>query len=81
MKWMGRTLIILALLLIPLVAVAYVMGGQWDEVDPFGDADISSYEDCIDAGYPTRESDPPICITASGTTFTGPSLRPAMPDT
>lgn len=36
-------------------------------------ADITSFEECVDAGYPVQESEPPVCVTPDGTRFTGPS--------
>jgi hypothetical protein len=32
---------------------------------------VSSYSECIAAGYPVMESDPPLCTASDGTVFTG----------
>lgn len=39
-------------------------------------AGIESYEDCVAAGYPVQESNPPVCVTPDGTSFTGPLQLP-----
>ena len=32
---------------------------------------VNSYVDCVNAGYPIQESNPPKCFTPDGKTFTG----------
>lgn len=40
-------------------------------------AGINSYDDCVAAGHPVQESNPPVCVTPDGTSFTGPRIEPA----
>jgi hypothetical protein len=43
-------------------------------------ADIQSYQECVEAGYPVQESSPEVCVTPDGTRFENPNApRSGLP--
>lgn len=64
----------LALILV-IVLVAGAGGWYWwqsRDDEPVDVKGLVSYEECVEAGYPVTETDPPQCRTSDGRLFTGP---------
>lgn len=72
-----RTVVGLIIALIIAVVVIAVL--SWDRLR--GDEDdtvaIASFQECVDAGFPVMESDPPQCRTDDGQLFIGPRATPS----
>lgn len=71
-----RTVVgLIVALVIAVVVIAFL---SWDRLR--GDDDetiaITSFQECVDAGFPVAESDPPQCRTDEGQLFIGPRSAP-----
>ena len=63
-----RKTYIIVLLIFGLLLTASIVYGFSQKATPA----ITSYEECVAAGYPIQESYPTRCATPDGQTFTGP---------
>ncbi|HEX9595197.1 MAG TPA: hypothetical protein VF996_03665 [Candidatus Saccharimonadales bacterium] len=57
-------------LIAALIAVGGLFAWTWYALGNDADANISSYEECVAAGYPVAESYPEQCIVPGGPSFT-----------
>ncbi len=56
-----------------IAAIAYVLLKDRDGED---EVNITSFEQCVAAGFEVSETEPPTCQTDNGETFTGASTEP-----
>lgn len=70
-----KTVIIAAAVVIAVLvaAIVYVLVKDRDAED---EVRITSFEQCVAAGFEVAETDPPTCTTDDGETFTGVSVEP-----
>lgn len=70
---MKKTLITIAIILVVLVAGFFILNAyiyNEKQADEPQENEISSYEECVAAGYPILETFPQKCMTPEGDTFT-----------
>lgn len=63
------------LIALSILGIAIVVWLAW--IRPAQEsAGIDSFDECVSAGHPVQESDPPACVTPDGERFTGPRAQP-----
>ncbi len=66
--------------LIVSTLVLIMLGGYTVMRAVMGDRQVRSFEDCVAAGNPVRESYPEVCTTPNGQSFPNPGQQaPALP--
>ncbi|MGH7196866.1 MAG: hypothetical protein ACREGJ_03845 [Candidatus Saccharimonadales bacterium] len=66
-KWI-IVLVIVGVILITAAAVLF-----------FRKPPVSSFEECVQAGYPVQESYPEVCAAPDGKSFPNPNQQPIKP--
>lgn len=67
-----------AVTLLAIVGLLFIVWFAWIRPEE-APSSVDSYEACVAAGYPVRESYPEVCATPSGQQFINPSPATDLP--
>ncbi|MBW3569387.1 hypothetical protein KY385_04620 [Candidatus Parcubacteria bacterium] len=73
---------IVAVVILSIVAVAVIAKNNDPKTREDNSSPISSYQECVDKGYPVQASYPSVCRVPGGQSFSNPAeVSPQPPQT